>query len=58
MVLTRSDAYNLAMLTASNGSVKFTSTRTSEGVVVPTAVDPDARGSGSGSPRISVSGGK
>lgn len=53
MSVTRSDAYNLAMPTASNGSVTFTSTRVSDWYIVPTASD-------SSSPRvgISISGGK
>jgi hypothetical protein len=39
MSVTRSDAYDLAVPTGSNGNVTFTSTRTSDGQIVPTAVD-------------------
>jgi hypothetical protein len=39
MSVTRSDAYNLAVPTGANGNVTFTSTRTSEGQIVPTAVN-------------------
>jgi hypothetical protein len=46
MSVTRSDAYDLAVPTGSNGNVTFTSTRTSDGQIVPTAVN--ARESGSG----------
>ena len=46
MSITRSDAYDLAVPTGSDGNVTYTSTRTADGQIVPTAVD--ARGSGSG----------
>ena len=46
MSVTRSDAYDLAVPTGSDGNVTYTSTRTADGQIVPTAVD--ARGSGSG----------
>jgi hypothetical protein len=46
MSVTRSDAYDLAVPTGANGNVTFTSTRTSDGQIVPTAVN--ARESGSG----------
>ena len=46
MSVTRSDAYDLAVPTGSDGNVTYASTRTSDGQIVPTAVD--ARGSGSG----------
>jgi len=52
MSVTRSDAYSLAIPTASNGSVTFTSTRKSDRYIIPTASD-------STTPReITISGGK
>jgi hypothetical protein len=54
MSVTRSDAYDLAVPTGSNGNVTYTSTRTLDGQIVPTAVD--AKESGPGSSSVSVSG--
>ena len=48
MSVTRSDAYDLAVPTGPVGNVTFTSTRISDGRIVPTAVN-DAEESGSGS---------
>jgi hypothetical protein len=54
MSVTRSDAYDLAVPTGPGGNVSFTSTRVSDGRIVPTAVN-DVEESGSGSAGASAS---
>ena len=49
MSVTRSDAYNLAVPTGSDGNVSYTSTRTESGEIVPTAEAVRGAGSDGGS---------